>query len=169
MSDIGPSCGSRPPQEKHPSRESDSESSEEASSSVTVPTGSQFCNLIYKSVNFDRSCTTGWDGRIAPSKRCISSSWSDGIVAFGGGRCGVSNNFLMMSSSDSVPGDSAGDWLSSVTWQMRRMSVDTHLPTTRNLDMTLPHTTTVYYVRHGSIGAQTITVSPERAPPPVHQ
>ena len=132
---------------------------------MTFPTGSQFCNMISKSVNFDRSCTTGWGGRIAPSKRWMSSSWSDGMgAAFGGGRGGVGNNFLMMSSNDSVSGDPTGDCSSSVTWQTARGEcLSVHLPTTRNLEMTLPHATTVYYVRHRSIGSQTIQVPAECA------
>ena len=104
----------KPPHEKHPSTESDDGSGEAASSSVTVPTGSQFNNNVSKSIAADRSCATGIDGHIASVSCWMRRSRSEGIgTACGGGGAGVGNSFLMMSST--VSGDVAGAGSTSVT------------------------------------------------------
>ena len=100
------------PHEKQPSAESDDRSGEAASSSVTVPTGSQFSNKVSKSDAADCSCATSVGGHIAAIScwmRTLRRSRSDGIgTACGGGSAGVGNNFLMMFSTVSVSGDVAG-------------------------------------------------------------
>ena len=99
------------PHEKHLLAESDDRSGEAASSSVTVPTGSQFSNKVS-----DRSCATGVGGHIAAISCWMRRSGSEGIgTACGGGSAGVGNNFLMMSSTVSVSGDVAGAGSTSVT------------------------------------------------------
>ena len=106
----------KPPHKKHPSTESDDRSGEAASSSVTVPTGSQFRNKVSKSVAADHSCATGLGGHIASISCWMRRSLSEGIgTACGGGIAGVGNNFLMMSSTVSVSGDVAGAGSTSVT------------------------------------------------------
>ena len=69
----------KPPHEKHPSAESADGSGEAASSSVTVPTGSQFSNKVSNSVAADRSCATGVGGYIASISRRMRTSRSDDI------------------------------------------------------------------------------------------
>ena len=84
----------KPPHEKHPSTESDDGSGEATSSSVTVPTGSQFSNNVSKSVVRDRSCATGVGGRIASISCWIRRSRSERIgTACRGGGAGVGNSF----------------------------------------------------------------------------
>ena len=104
------------PHEKHPSAESTDGSGEAASSSVTVPTGSQCSNMVSKAVAADHSWATGVGGHNAPISCWMRTSRFDGIgTACGGGSAGVGNNFLMMSSKVSVSGDVAGAGSSSVT------------------------------------------------------
>ena len=99
----------KPPHEKHPSTESDDGSGEATSSSLTVPTGSQFSNNVSKSVIGDRSCATGVGGRIASISCWIRRSRSGRIgTACSGGGAGVGNSLLMMSSTVSFSGDTAG-------------------------------------------------------------
>ena len=84
----------KPPHEKHPSTESDDGSGEATSSSVTVPTGSQFSNNVSKSVVRDRSCVTGVGGRIASISCWIRRSRSERIgTACRGGGADVGNSF----------------------------------------------------------------------------
>ena len=107
-SSIGPSYGSIPLHEKHPSTES-----YDGSSSVTVPTGSQFCNNVAAG---DCSCATGVGGHIASVSCWMRRSRSDRIgTACRGRGAGVGNSFLMMSSTVSVSGDTVGVGLIFVT------------------------------------------------------
>ena len=115
-SGIGPSYGSIPPHEKHPSTESDGGSGEIMSSSVTVRTGSQFSNNVSKLLAGDRSCATGVGGHIAFISCWMRRSRSERIgAACRGCGAGVGNSFLMMSTTVFVSGDTAGVGSTSVT------------------------------------------------------
>ena len=69
----------KPPHEKHPSAKSADGFDEAAFSSVTVPTGSQFSNMVSNSVTADRSCGTGFGGHIVYINRWMRRSRSAGI------------------------------------------------------------------------------------------
>ena len=104
------------PHEKHPLTESVDGSGETTSSSVTVPTGSQFSNKVSKSPAGDHSCATGVGGHITSISCWMRRSRSERIgTACRGGGAGVGNSFLIMSTTVSVSGDTAGVGSTSVT------------------------------------------------------
>ena len=104
--------------EKHPSSETVDAFGDTAYSSVIVPTGSQFSNIVSNSVTVDRSCTTGFDGTIVPNNRWMRRSRSACIGSSrGAGGTGVGSNLLIMLSNVCVSGDAVGICSSTVTWQ----------------------------------------------------
>ena len=106
------------PHKKHPLAETVDAFGDAAFSSVIVPTGSQFSNIVSNSVTADHSCATGFDGTIVPNNRWMRRSRSAGIGSSrGAGGTGVGSNFLIMFSNVSVSGDAVGICSSTVTWQ----------------------------------------------------
>ena len=87
-------------------------SGETTSSSVTVPTGSQFSSNISKSDVGDRSCATGVGGHIASISCWMRRSQSERIGTACRG-CGavVGNSFLMTSSTVSRQGGKEQLWV----------------------------------------------------------
>ena len=67
------------PHEKHPLAETVDGLGDAGFSSVTVPTGSQFSNMVSNSVTADRSCATCFGGHILPINHCMRRSCSVGI------------------------------------------------------------------------------------------